>query len=428
MKRNSTFVCKVMLTITILFTKFYTVNAQCIAPAMTYDNPVLISGTAGAINAQYKFPSVTPGVNAFITITDIQGGASLTNIDDTIMGYRAAWQPVVKTPVVQGAGESYISFMIEFKDSADGQNHTYNCAQLSFIDVDGDNQHVREFVAANDYDSFSVSNITNLTLTPLAGGLLQASGTIQNFAGIDTASYITNINYKYTNKYKISEVRIGNITDAIFTVQDRFACGYFKQITMPVPAGLLPVTYLSFNAVVVDNKSVDLKWVTAQEVNHSHFEVERSFEINSFHTIGLVLDGTNINGTDKSYQLIDKSTELQGRSIVYYRLKQFDIDGRVTYSKVLAVRLQAKAGVIMQVSPNPFAENLYVRFNASEKGLAQISIINATGQTVLSKQTTISKGYNNVQVDGLSKLNTGFYVARLTMNGVIIDNQKIIKN
>jgi hypothetical protein len=191
--------------------------------------------------------------------------------------------------------------------------------------------------------------------------------------------------------------------------------------------GPLPVQYLSFDAVVND-KSILLKWLTTQEVNNSHFEVERSFDMNNYSNIGLVLDGFLVNGTNKSYQFKDNSAELQGRSMVYYRLKQFDIDGKFTYSKVLPVRLQAKANTLMQVSPNPFIENLNVRFSSTENGVAQIRIINATGQTLLSKQSTISKGYNNIQIDGLSGLATGMYVAQLIMNGTVIDNQRVIKN
>ncbi|MEO7306333.1 MAG: T9SS type A sorting domain-containing protein [Ferruginibacter sp.] len=190
--------------------------------------------------------------------------------------------------------------------------------------------------------------------------------------------------------------------------------------------GTLPVKYLSFDAVV-NERTVLLKWLTTQEVNNSHFEVERSFDMNTYSNVGIVLDGF-VNGTNKSYQFKDNSSELQSRSIVYYRLKQFDIDGKFTYSKVLAVRLSPAANTVMQVSPNPFIENLNVRFTATEPGVAQIRIINATGQTLLSKQTTISKGYNNIQVDGLRGLATGMYVAQLIMNGTVIDNQRVIKN
>ena len=192
--------------------------------------------------------------------------------------------------------------------------------------------------------------------------------------------------------------------------------------------GSLPVKYLSFDATVNDKSVVALKWVTAEELNNSHFEVERSFDASNFSTIGTVLDGFTVNGTRKSYQFKDYSAELQNRSVAYYRLKQFDLDGKFTYSKVLSVRLQAKAGVVMQVSPNPFVENLNVRFSSTESGTAQIRISNAAGQIVLSKQALISKGYNNILVEGLSGLGTGMYVAQLIMNGTVIDNQRVIKS
>ena len=49
-----------------------------------------------------------------------------------------------------------------------------------------------------------------------------------------------------------------------------------------------------------------------------------------------------------------------------------------------------------------------------------IRIINISGQPVLTKQSGISKGYNTLQVDGLSQLPTGVYVAEVAVNGVII--------
>ena len=196
-------------------------------------------------------------------------------------------------------------------------------------------------------------------------------------------------------------------------------------VTNIAPAALLPLKYISFDAVVI-NKSVGLKWTTAQEINHSHFEVERSFDNNSYGVISLVLDGT-VSGAGKRYVYQDNAPELQQKTIVYYRLKQFDIDGKFTYSKVIAVKLSTAADIVMQVSPNPFAEDLYVRFTAAEKGTAEIRILNTTGQIIISRLALINKGYNNIQLFGLNKLITGLYVAQLVLDGNIIDNQKIIK-
>lgn len=219
----------------------------------------------------------------------------------------------------------------------------------------------------------------------------------------------------------------GNVPPTSPTWQIYFHYPNSTSFVCNVPeGGTLPVQYLSFDAVVND-KSVLLKWLTTQEVNNSHFEVERSFDMNNYSAVGIVLDGF-VNGANKSYQFKDNSNELQGRTVVYYRLKQFDIDGKFTYSKVIAVRLQAKAGVVMQVSPNPFVESVNIRYSSTESGVAQVRIMNMEGQTMLSKQATISKGYNNIQVADLKGLATGMYIAQLSMNGAVIDNQRLIKN
>ena len=132
---------------------------------------------------------------------------------------------------------------------------------------------------------------------------------------------------------------------------------------------------------------------------------------------------------NRTYRFKDNSADLQGKTVAYYRLKQLDKDGKITYSTIIAVRLQAPSSdVVMQTAPNPFTEKLYVRYTATENGIVKVRINSMAGQQVASKQSTISKGYNNLQVDGLSKLAPGMYVAQLIMNGSVIDAQKIIKN
>ncbi len=426
MKTNYTSVIKLLVIAAAFFTNSIHASAQqCQAPAMVWQHPSLIHGTAGQPGAQYKFPSVTRGVNAIVTLTELKNGATLSNIDDSVFGYNAAWQPVVRTATAQTASSSYASFKIEFKDSSNGNTHIYRCFQLSFIDVDGDGQHVREFVAAKDPDSVTVSNRTVLTLTSLSGNIIQATGTVANYTDIDTSSWNTNINFRFSNSGKVNEVRIGSNTDNVFTVQDRYSCGFFQQITMPY-IGLLPVKYISFDAVGMD-KSVLLRWVTDQEVNNNHFEVERSYDGTSFSTVSVVLDGFE-NGAQKNYQFTDRAFEIQGKAVIYYRLKQVDNNGRATYTNVIAVKLQIVPGMVMQASPNPFTENLNIGFASTETGKAEISISNVTGQKVMVKPSSVNKGYNTIQLDGLSKLTPGVYMVQLTVNGVVTATQKIIKN
>lgn len=440
MKSNSTLLRALVCTLLLLTFNASTLLAQqfstCTAPTMKWENAVLVSGIALQPDAIYKFPSVTDGVDAFVTIREFYNGATLTSIDDNTFGYSAAWQPVTRTPNVQGVSESWVSFKIEFNNAADGSEHKYDCAALSFIDVDGDNQHVREFVASKQPDSYSVSNITLLDVSVGKTSALDGSqsfdqftkavGPILNYAGIDTTSYRTNINFKYTNVKTIDEVRIGNITDSTFAVQDRFTCGYFAPIDMPFQ--ILPVKYSAWDATVINNKTVGLKWTTTHESNNNHFEVERSFDMTHFSTAGMVLDGMALTGTGKSYEFRDNSSELKGKSKIYYRLKQVDNDGGYTYTSTLAVKLETgAAAVAMQVYPNPFTERVTLAFSSSENGLAELTVTNANGQQVLAKKSSLIKGGNMLQIDGLSKLQPGLYFVKLAVNGVVLDYQKIIK-
>ena len=53
----------------------------------------------------------------------------------------------------------------------------------------------------------------------------------------------------------------------------------------------LPVEFISFVAQVFERNNVELQWITASELNNSHFEVERSFDQESFEVIGMPIQG-----------------------------------------------------------------------------------------------------------------------------------------
>ena len=215
-------------------------------------------------------------------------------------------------------------------------------------------------------------------------------------------------------------------TYTLILTEQRNGCSDTAIVPIAALAAPLPVKYLSLNAVPVENSAVKVTWITSEEINNNRFEVERSFDLNTFKTIAIVLDGFAA-GTQKSYAYTDKSADLQTKNIVYYRLKQFDNDGRFTYSKILTVKLKLDAAIAMEVSPNPFAESINVRYNASQRGLAQISIIDAQGKMAFVQQTSINIGFNNITINGLSRLNAGLYIARLTVNGNVIATERIIK-
>lgn len=383
--------------------------------------PTLISGTNNAVNAVYRMADVKPGVDAIITIVSATAGASVNILDDNAITKPEAFSPNI---TIKENSTGYIDFRIDFVITGTQLPMPQDSLYATGIDIDG-SAEIHELDGIDLGGGVSNFWVTNPEISVVQNGTMFTGTNVagNEYTSIDTSAKQVMFTVKHSGVSSFI-FRAGAINN-LSTEESRQTSLYFKDFIYP-QGGPLAVTYLSFDAVA-NNNAITLKWETAQKINNSHFEVERSFDNINFNTIAIVLDGFTTNGTGKSYMAKDQSSELKSKQVVYYRLKQVDNDGKITYSKVLAVRLQSKANVVMQVSPNPFAKNLNISFNATETGVAQIRLISTTGQTLLSKQSTISKGHNSIQLDGLTDLSSGIYVAQLVFNGIMLDKQQVIK-
>jgi hypothetical protein len=112
------------------------------------------------------------------------------------------------------------------------------------------------------------------------------------------------------------------------------ATGKTKVTIVPEPAS--HVVYQSI-IVTITEKSIILDWNTSSELNNSYFEVERSSNPTDFKTIALVLDGFTTEGSGKKYAFKENASVVKNGHVSYYRLKQFDAYGNVSYSAVVKV-------------------------------------------------------------------------------------------
>ncbi len=428
MKTISTLINVCIIATFMIFSQ-HSVNAQsaCASPRLQFSNPTLVSGTALSTGAIYKFPNVTAGIDCFIKINGMYGGAYLVAMETPGQGYPDAWQPIIGGPGTPFLNRSWIAFEVSFKTTA-GANYGFPCLDVSSIDVDGDGGRIGEFVEADGHTSYSIPAGSLLAVTDLGSGKIRAQGPVTNRPSIDTSAMDVRASFYYNGRDKI-ELNLGSFVYnngySGAAARERLNCVYFKKITGSYL--VLPVTYRSFDAVAGDKK-VMLNWSTENEINNHHFEVERSFDNNGFNTIGMVMDALTVNGSVKGYKFMDNSAELAGKKIAYYRLKQVDADQRISYSKVVAVKLQAEEMISMQAGPNPFIDKINIGFDAGANGNAEIRITNITGKTVITKKYNVSNGYNNLQVNGLGTLSSGMYLVQVLVNGVAMDTQKMIKN
>ncbi|OGX82178.1 hypothetical protein BEN48_17660 [Hymenobacter glacialis] len=138
----------------------------------------------------------------------------------------------------------------------------------------------------------------------------------------------------------------------------------------------LPVTLARFAAALAP-AGVHVTWATATEKNNDRFEVQRSANGQSFQTIGTV-KGQGNSSSLREYAFVD-SRPFAGQS--YYRLRQVDIDGTVSYSPVAVVA--SRSGQEALAYPNPSTGTMKLPASA---GIIHYRIFNALGQTLLNGQ------------------------------------------
>jgi mannan endo-1,4-beta-mannosidase len=136
----------------------------------------------------------------------------------------------------------------------------------------------------------------------------------------------------------------------------------------------LPVTLVSFSATP-DGNDIRLDWQTSQEEHNDYFEIERSVDGINFNTISRVegqLSGTLL----QSYQFLDQRYE---GTMLYYRLKQVDVDGKFNYSSVITVHKAQENN--RNVYPNP---GMGVYKLKSSSAITSYKIINTEGKIISS--------------------------------------------
>lgn len=185
----------------------------------------------------------------------------------------------------------------------------------------------------------------------------------------------------------------------------------------------LPVTLGAFN-VVKAGDFANVSWKTLTEENTSHFVVERSYDGVNF-TQAATQRAVGNSTSEQNYQYSDPLN--YNYNIVYYRLKSVDIDGKFSYSKIVAIRLAGGPVRELTVFPNPFTDNVKLQMNATRETAATLRVSNAAGQVVLVRNIQLQKGDNIIVLsNGLEALQPGLHILEvISSEGKVA--QKIIK-
>lgn len=185
---------------------------------------------------------------------------------------------------------------------------------------------------------------------------------------------------------------------------------YFSKSSDPLTP--LPVTLESFGGQI-DHCTASLQWSTSSEINSSHFVIEYSTNSIEFAPVAEVISQNDPNGADYSYTYSDMQP-----GAGYFRLKMVDKDHQFENSRVISLRSDCAARLV--VTPNPVQDMLTIR---GLTGNSQVKIFNAAGQQVAAKQAIGSI----LQISTRSWLK-GLYMITVIENGRMVKTEKVVKH
>ena len=173
----------------------------------------------------------------------------------------------------------------------------------------------------------------------------------------------------------------------------------------------LPVKLQDFT-VSLAGADAQLLWQTASEQNTLDFVIERSDDGSRFTRIGSVAAAGESN-SKKQYAFTDGGIANSGKTVVYYRLRMRDKDGKETFSKVVSLNLKEAAGFTIQLLGNPVQSDLRISFSKTTAPV-NLTIRDASGRTVKMLQV---KSENSVITIPAGNLSPGAYFLTAESNG-----------
>ncbi len=116
-----------------------------------------------------------------------------------------------------------------------------------------------------------------------------------------------------------------------------------------------------------------------------------------------------------SYKAYDDSP-VEGNN--FYRLKQVDFNGAISYTKLVTAKYSAAAGDV-SIIPNPANEKASITFNASGKYPVLLKVTDMKGNVITVKQFFSEEGLNEHSLN-MKEMTKGVYSVQLVVDDLNI--------
>ena len=192
--------------------------------------------------------------------------------------------------------------------------------------------------------------------------IVQSTGLIKADNSDDQITIGTTFKFKGTQSqqtgYSYADVTTGNAPNGFSTA----------------PLASLPVTFQSF-FVNRQGANIELTWATSEEMNNEYYAVERSTDARSWKEMAIVM-GAGTTTLVSRYSYTDKNVT---NAVVYYRIRQTDMNGHVHYSAIRTVRNDSQSACNIYASSK---QTIVVDLNSDVKENLNIQVVSMNGQII----------------------------------------------
>ena len=178
------------------------------------------------------------------------------------------------------------------------------------------------------------------------------------------------------------------------------------SVTWDVP---VPAELASFAGQISADNDILLTWGVASQSSNLGWEVYRSVDDFMYERVSGLIAGEGTTDAFRTYEYVD--ADAPAADVVYYYLRQLDLDGTASRSDVIQVTMAPTAvqqgmlptaTALAQNFPNPFNPDTSIRFDLSGAGTVSVTVYDAAGQVVraLVAGEFMEAGSYNVTWDG----------------------------
>lgn len=352
------------------FNDLFLADAIQISNSLTLNTGVILTDTDAIVllanGSSTNLGNTQAYVNGRIAYEKASSGLSTLNFP---IGSASHYRPVTLA-VNHSSLTSYTYTSAVFNSSADalGYSNGPNVENVSYL---------RYWTIARNQtggaDSPSADLVGNSTIT-LSYGM---EDEVDDFANLQIAKYDGSSQWENIGGVATGN-GVGSITSSSSPVAFTAFSGEFTLANSLAGSNALPVELTSFD-VHTSGQDAMLEWVTANEINNSHFEIERSANGQDFQEIWIEPGQGNASHSTQ-YEYVDKTRKLF--PFYFYRISQVDFDGT---RELLAVK-RAEFG--------PEVASLSLSYNSQTQ---QVDISGIEGNEYLISAQVYDLGGNHVE-------------------------------